>query len=99
MNLELWKQRKKELRLTFEDLHAKTGVSVRRLKSLFNGEKQNTTISTAQAIEKALGITEETINLSENEIKLINTLRKLPQSKQDLAISTFCNSLELLNND
>ena len=99
MNIELWKQRKKELKLTFEELSKLTNISIRTLKAVFSGERANTTTSTAQAIEKALGITEETITLSEKEIKLINTIRKLPQNKQDLAISTFCNSLELLNND
>ena len=33
MDIELWKQRKKELKLTFEDLSVQTGLSVRTDKS------------------------------------------------------------------
>lgn len=56
MDIELWKERKKQLKLTFEDLSKSTSLSVRTLKSLFSGERTNTTTFTVEAIEKALGI-------------------------------------------
>ena len=99
MDLELWKKIKKEKGITIEEIAQKANLPKGTVQNIFCGYVPNPRINTIQAIEKALGITEETITLSEKEIKLINTIRKLPQNKQDLAISTFCNSLELLNSD
>lgn len=76
MNVELWKERKKSLKLTFEELSTTTGLSVRTLKSLFSGERTNTTTFTVQAIEKALGISEEqpTYNVSPKKKEIIDLM-------------------------
>lgn len=78
MNIELWKQRKKELKLTFEDLSKKTGVSIRTLKSVFSGERSNTTTFTVQSIEKALGLDKsEDIAISAEDRELIELIKQL----------------------
>ena len=59
MNLELWKKTKKEKKLTFLDISLSSGISVRTLKSLFSGERDNPTRFTVQAIEQALGLTNQ----------------------------------------
>ena len=87
MDLELWKKRKKELKLTFEDLHAKTGVSVRRLKSLFNEENQGAKTSTVHAIEKALGIYDAKIDISEEEKNLLEKFKKLTKEEKQACLS------------
>jgi transcriptional regulator with XRE-family HTH domain len=81
MDIELWKQRKKELKLTFEDLSVQTGLSVRTLKSLFTGERSNTTTFTIQAIEKALGLENADANVPAEIQELINSIAKLQPSE------------------
>ncbi len=58
MNIELWRQRKKELHLTHDQLAEKAGVSRRVVASIFGGDArgQNPTLATIAAIEKALGL-------------------------------------------
>lgn len=63
MDIDLWKKKKKELGLTFDDLAKISNLSVRTLKSLFNGERENTTTFTKRAIEKALGINQSPISI------------------------------------
>lgn len=90
MDIELWKAKKKELGLTFPDLSLTTGVSVRTLKSLFSGERENTTTFTKNAIEKALGITNEpTINLSSKEKEIVELLMQLDESQLNDALSVI----------
>lgn len=55
MDLKSYNEQKKQLGYTFKDLSQKTGLSVRNLIRVFNGEA-NPTASTIQAIEKALGL-------------------------------------------
>lgn len=55
MDIEFYKQRKRELDLTFKDLAKKTSMSERNLIRIFNGEA-NPTTATIQKIEQALGI-------------------------------------------
>ena len=55
-NLKLWKQRKKELNLTFESIAQTTGVNISTIKDIFRGATYSPRIDTVQAIERALGI-------------------------------------------
>lgn len=55
-NLELWKQRKKELKLTLDDIAKKTGIGISTIKDIFRGATYAPRIDTVEAIEKALGI-------------------------------------------
>ena len=92
MDIELWKQRKKELKLTFEDISQTTGVSIRTLKGLFSGERTNTTTYTAQAIENALGIGKDIeVDISAEEQAFIETFRQLTEDekKEFYSIANF----------
>ena len=56
MDLDLWKKRKKELKLTFDTLAEKANVPRRTVISIFSGNTPFPRIDTVEAIEKALGI-------------------------------------------
>lgn len=59
MDLELWKKQKKELGITFDDLSQKTHISISTLKDIFRGKTYAPRIDTVQAIEKALGLSND----------------------------------------
>lgn len=59
MDLELWKKRRKELGLRYEDLAEKSGVSKRSIEDIFRGYTTTPRIDTVEAIERALGIDEK----------------------------------------
>lgn len=77
----------KERKITQQHLSDMSGVPLQTIKYIFTGRTKSPKTSTMQAIEKALGTTEETINLSENEIRLINVFKEIPQEKQDFTIT------------
>ena len=56
MNLELYKEKKRELKLTFDDLANISKVPRRTIISIFSGNTPFPRIDTVEAIEKALGI-------------------------------------------
>lgn len=55
-DLEEWKQQKKRLHLTFEELAESTGLSISTVKDIFRGETTDPRIETVRAIEKALNL-------------------------------------------
>lgn len=59
MDLELWKKRRKELGLRYEDLAEKSGVSKRSIEDIFRGYTTTPRIDTVEAIERALGLNEK----------------------------------------
>lgn len=83
MDIELWKARKKELNLTFDELAEISGVSRRQLLYLFNGNAKNTGIETVQRIERALGL--DTVvpapETSEEERRLVALLNELTEDE------------------
>lgn len=89
MNVELWKEKKKELNLTFEELSRITEISSRTLKSLFSGERTNPTNFTVQAIEKALGITNEQRDVSPKTKEIVDLLMQLDDSQLNDALSVI----------
>ena len=58
-NLESWKKRKKELKLTLEDISKTSGVGISTVKDIFRGVTTSHQIDTIQAIEQALEINDE----------------------------------------
>ena len=56
-DLELWKARKKELKLTLDDISERTGVSISTIKDIFRGATYAPRLDTVQAIEEALELT------------------------------------------
>lgn len=56
MDLKLWQTKRKELKLTYEELAKKAGVSKRTIEDIFRGYTTTPRIDTVEAIEKALGL-------------------------------------------
>lgn len=56
MDLELWKKKRKELKLRYEDLAQKAGISKRSVEDIFRGYTTKPRIDTVEAIERALGL-------------------------------------------
>ena len=79
-NLQLYRERKKELKLTNDDIAVKSGIPKRTVEDFFRGASQNPRIDTVEAIESALGLTEEEKNLGAQEIPLF----PLNEDEQDL---------------
>ena len=59
MDLELWKKRKKELHLNNEELAKLAGVSKRTIEDVFRGFTATPRIDTVEAIERALGLSND----------------------------------------
>ena len=81
MDIELWKNKKKELNLTFDELSDITGISRRQLLYLFNGNAKNPGVDTVQRIEKALGIAEQPPTMSEQEKQLSDLIMQLTEDE------------------
>lgn len=62
INIDRWKQRKKELGWSYDDLAKESGVGRRTIAGIFGGDPryESPTLNTIQAIERALGLTEWT---------------------------------------
>lgn len=61
-DLELWKVRKKELRLTLDDIAERTGISISTVKDIFRGATYAPRVDTVQAIESVLGISDNDVH-------------------------------------
>ncbi len=58
-NLEIWTARKKELKLTLEDIAKRTGISISTIKDIFRGATYAPRLDTVQAIEQALELSDQ----------------------------------------
>ncbi len=58
-NLELWKERKKELHLTLDDIAKSTKIGISTIKDIFRGATYAPRIDTVQAIERVLGLSDD----------------------------------------
>lgn len=56
INLDLWKTKRKALKLDYQTLADKSGVSLNTIKNIFRGATTDPRIETVQRIEDALGI-------------------------------------------
>lgn len=59
MDLERWKQLKKEQKMTFSELSKKSQIPKRTLEDIFAGRTTDPRTTTVEAIERALGINEK----------------------------------------
>lgn len=62
MNIEKYQKKKKELNLTYDEIAEKSGISKRTIAGFFSNDEKyaNPSITTLQAIERALGLDEWT---------------------------------------
>lgn len=72
MDLNLWKQRKKELHLNYDKIAELAGISKRSVEDIFRGFTKTPRIDTVQAIERALGINEKSPSEGKSSGKWIN---------------------------
>lgn len=92
MNIQKWKQRKKELGWTHDELAEKSGVSRRTIAGIFSGDPryESPTYNTIQAIERALGLSEEgykdtmPFEVTPIEEEVIQTFRSLSDEDKQL---------------
>lgn len=66
-NIESLKIKKRELKITFDELSAKSGIPKRTLENIFHGITTNPRIDTMQAIENALGLNPSSLEFTEKE--------------------------------
>ena len=92
MNIQKWKQRKKELGWTHDELAEKSGVSRRTIAGIFSGDPryESPTYNTIHAIERALGLSEEgykdtmPFEVTPIEEEVIQTFRALSDEDKQL---------------
>lgn len=89
MDLIALRARKKELKLTNEDIANLSGIPKRTVEDIFRGKTEHPRIDTMQAIERALGLEQEktpTDELSEGEKALLELFNQVPAEQQDLVL-------------
>ena len=67
MDLNHWKQRKKELNLTIDEIAKLANLPKGSVQNIFAGYVPNPRIDTVEAIEKALGINQAPIEWTDEE--------------------------------
>lgn len=76
-NIEILKNLRKKQKITFEELAVKSGIPIRTIENIFHGITKHPRIDTMQAIERALGITEEPQEMTEEEKQLASLIAQL----------------------
>ena len=92
MDIERLKKRKKELGWTLDEIAEKSGISRRTVSRLFSGNPDypSPTYNTVQAIERALGLSEEgykdtmPFEVTPMEEEVIQTFRALSDEDKQL---------------
>jgi transcriptional regulator with XRE-family HTH domain len=87
MDIENIKKFMKEKKITYDTLSQLSGIPVNTIKNIFRGKTQNPRIDTMQAIEKALGINNEPVELSPIKKKLIDIISQLSDENVEKAIA------------
>ena len=78
INLELWKQKRKALKLDYQTLAEKAGVSLNTIKNIFRGATTDPRIETVQRIEEVLGLSqEEEPEYTDDEKELFDLIMQL----------------------
>lgn len=62
MNIEVYQARRRELKLTYDEIVKMTGLSKRMVSGFFSGDAkyQNPSVTTLEAINRALGLADDT---------------------------------------
>lgn len=80
MDVQEVKAYMKAKKITYDELSAKSGLSISTIKKIFSGISQYPRIDTMQAIERALGLTQEqetAPTYTEEERKLFGLIEQL----------------------
>ena len=90
MDLLLWKQKKKELKLTNQAISDISGIPLRTVEAIFAGKTQFPRSDTVDAIERALGLSnEQDYNLSPKGKELVDLLMGLDDNQLEDALSVI----------
>ena len=91
MDIQLWKQTKKEKKLTNQAISDLSGVPKRTVEDIFSGATKFPRSDTVDAIEKALGLNQEQQGYSSNPKvnELVDLLMSLDENKLVDAISVI----------
>lgn len=90
INLQLWKSRKKELKLNYAQIAEIAGVSKRTIEDIFRGFTTDPRVDTVQRIERALGLSGDgyrdtmPFEVTPIEEEVIRTFRALSDEDKQL---------------
>lgn len=77
MDISIYKQIMKQKKMTYEDLANKTGISLGAIKRIMAGIAKYPRVDTIEAIEKALGLNNDTPPLPQDIMRLIDAISTL----------------------
>ena len=98
MDLAFLRARKKELKLTNDDISSISGIPKRTVEDIFRGKTENPRIDTMQAIERALGLENEKTppdELSEGEREWLKLYGVLTTENKDLLVKMVASFKDL----
>lgn len=114
MDLNLWKNKKKELKLTNQDIANNAQLPLRTVEQIMCGKVKNPRIDTVEAIEKVLGLNQfrgwtpeekaagvgrRAIYLSDEEYDWLEIRSEILRVKGEDYLSTLTNMLEAITKD
>lgn len=76
MDLERWKQLKKEQKMTFSELSKKSQIPKRTLEDIFAGRTTDPRTTTVEAIERALGLNEKSPTVRDAQSDIVENFVK-----------------------
>ena len=95
MEIQAIKKHLKENKITYDELAARSGLSISTIKKIFSGISQYPRVDTMQAIERALGAVSTPTVLSDRDL---NTLAKINRAEDVLGteyVDRYLGVLEL----
>ena len=90
INIERLKEAKKRMKITYEELSSLSGVPISTIYDLFRGVTTDPRAGTLEAIERALGLTEEgyrdtlPFEVTPMEEELVRTFRTFSEEDKQL---------------
>ena len=98
MDLQNLKARKKELKITLQEISDISGIPKRTVDDIFSGKTANPRVDTLQAIERALGLENEKTppdDLSEGEREWLKLYGVLTTENKDLLVKMVASFKDL----
>ena len=77
IDLELWNTKRKQLGISLVKLAEMTDISISTIKDIFRGATTDPRIETVQRIEKALGLSNEEPEYTEDEKEMFERMAQL----------------------
>lgn len=77
IDLELWNTKRKQLGISLVKLAEMTDISISTIKDIFRGATTDPRIETVQRIEKALGLSNEEPEYTDDEKELFDLIMQL----------------------